>query len=155
MYKREGSSPASADTATGDPHPRANPCAAAHRGYARARKNLSVFEPHAEAIRKGKIAKPTEFGKLVTIREAKHRIITAYEVHATRPADMTLWPAAETEALPRPRTKTRRATRRHGLRRCRYHGVDGTVRWVGLGVIANNLVSTATFLSACASIKVW
>ena len=45
-------------------------------------KVLSVFEPHTEAIRKGKIAKPTEFGKLVTIQEAEHQIITAYEVHA-------------------------------------------------------------------------
>jgi IS5 family transposase len=40
-------------------------------------KVLSVFEPHTEAIRKGKIAKPTEFGKLVTIQEAEHQIITA------------------------------------------------------------------------------
>ena len=42
-------------------------------------KLLSLFEPHTEAIRKGKIAKPTEFGKLVTIQESEHQIITAYE----------------------------------------------------------------------------
>jgi IS5 family transposase len=175
-------------------------------------KVLSVFEPHTEAIRKGKIAKPTEFGKLVTIQEAEHQIITAYEVHPTRPADMTLWtPALDRHVaifgrapaiaagdrgfasaknedaavlrgvrrviLPRPGRKTpaRRAherqrwfrrgqrwrvgcegrisviKRRHGLRRCRYHGPDGTARWVGLGVIANNLVSTATFLNARAA----
>jgi IS5 family transposase len=41
--------------------------------------------------------------------------------------------------------------RRHGLRRCRYRGVDRTTRWVGLGVIANNLVSAATFLNARAA----
>ena len=57
-------------------------------------KVLSVFEPHTEAIRKGKIAKPTEFGKLVTIQESEHQIITAYEVHDRRPADMTLWTPA-------------------------------------------------------------
>jgi IS5 family transposase len=175
-------------------------------------KVLSVFEPHTEAIRKGKIAKPTEFGKLVTIQEAEHQIITAYEVHATRPADMTLWtPALDRHiaifgrppilaagdrgfasakneeaavlrgvrrvVLPRGGRKTpaRRAherqrwfrrgqrwrvgcegrisvlKRRHGLRRCRYRGVDGTERWVGLGVIANNLVSTATVLNARAT----
>jgi Transposase domain (DUF772)/Transposase DDE domain len=175
-------------------------------------KVLSVFEPHTEAIRKGKIAKPTEFGKLVTIQEAEHQIITAYDVHATRPADMTLWTSAldrhlaifgrapdlaagdrgfssakNEEAawargvrrvvLPRPGRKTparrtyerqrwfRRGQRwrvgcegrisvlkrRHGLRRCRYHGADGTHRWVGLGVIANNLVSAATFLEARAT----
>jgi IS5 family transposase len=57
-------------------------------------KVLSVFEPHTEIIRKGKIAKPNEFGKLVTIQESEHQIITAYEVHAKRPADVTLWTAA-------------------------------------------------------------
>jgi IS5 family transposase len=171
-------------------------------------KVLSVFEPHTEAIRKGKIAKPTEFGKLVTIQESEHQIITAYEVHNRRPPDMTLWtPAldrhiaifnrppdiaaadrgfgsAGNEAaaiargvrrviLPRTGRKTpaRRAherqrwfrrgqrwrvgsegrisviKRRHGLRRSRYRGADGTARWVGLGVIANNLMSTATFVN--------
>lgn len=164
-------------------------------------KVLSVFEPHTEAIRKGKIAKPTEFGKLVTIQESEHQLITAYEVHDRRPPDVTLWTpaldrhiamfnrppdlaagdrgfasAANEEAaitrgvrrviLPRPGRKTparrtherqrwfRRGQRwrvgcegrisvikrRHGLRLCRYHGADGTARWVGLGVIANNLV---------------
>jgi len=33
--------------------------------------------------------------------------------------------------------------RRHGLSRCRYHGLDGMERWVGLGVIANNLLALA------------
>lgn len=172
-------------------------------------KVLSVFEPHTEAIRKGKIAKPTEFGKLVTIQEAEHQIITAYDVHATRPPDVTLWipaldrhqaifgrapdlaagdrgfaSAANEDAaitrgvrrviLPRrgPKSPARRAherqrwfrrgqrwrvgcegrisvlKRRHGLRRCRYRGADGMTRWVGFGVIANNLVSTATVLQA-------
>jgi transposase, IS5 family len=176
-------------------------------------KVLSVFEPHTEAIRKGKIAKPTEFGKLVTIQESEHQIITAYEIHPTRPADMTLWTPAldrhiaifgrapdvaaadrgfssaknEDAALERgvrrvilPRqgrkTPTRRAyerqrwfrrgqrwrvgcegrisvlKRRHGLRRCRYHGADGTARWVGLGVIADNLMNTANFLNARAAV---
>jgi transposase, IS5 family len=30
---------------------------------------------------------------------------------------------------------------RHGLARCRYHGMDGMRRWVGLGVIADNLIN--------------
>ena len=171
-------------------------------------KVLSVFEPHTEAIRKGKIAKPTEFGKLVTIQESEHQIITAYEVHDHRPADVTLWTPAldrhieifgrapDTAAgdrgfasatnedaahlrgvrrviLPRPgRTTLARRTyerqrwfrrgqrwrvgcegrisvlkRRHGLRRCRLHGRDGVHRWVGLGVIADNLVTIARFTS--------
>ncbi len=172
-------------------------------------KVLSVFEPHTETIRKGKIAKPNEFGKLVTIQESEHQIITGFDVHTTRPADVTLWTAAldrhqtifgrapdlaagdrgfasagnEQAAvdrgvrrviLPRrgPKSSARRAyerqrwfrrgqrwrvgcegrisvlKRRHGLDRCRYHGEDGMHRWVGLGVIANNLVSTATFSGA-------
>ena len=78
-------------------------------------KVLSVFEPHTEAIRKGKIAKPTEFGKLVTIQESEHQIITRYEVHAVRPADMTLW----TPALDRHMRSTSRssAVRRISRRR--------------------------------------
>ena len=175
-------------------------------------KVLSVFEPHTEPIRKGKIAKPTEFGKLVTIQESEHQIITAYDVHPRRPADVTLWTAAldrhhrifgrapdlaagdrgfasagnEQAAIDRgvrrvilprqgPKSPARRAyerqrwfrrgqrwrvgcegrisvlKRRHGLNRCRYHGEDGMNRWVGLGVIANNLVSTATFSKARAT----
>lgn len=170
-------------------------------------KVLSIFEPHTEAIRKGKIATPTEFGKLVTIQESEHQIITAYDVHTTRPADVTLWTpgldrhqaifgrapdiaagdrgfsSARNEQaaldrgvrrviLPRcgPKSPARRAherqrwfrrgqrwrvgsegrisvlKRRHGLDRCRYHGLDGVKRWVGLGVIANNLVSTAAHM---------
>ena len=175
-------------------------------------KVLSVFEPHTETIRKGKISKPNEFGQLVTIQESEHQIITAYEVHDRRPADVTLWTpaldrhqaifgcapaiaagdrgfssAANEQAatdrgvrrviLPRrgPKSATRRAyerqrwfrrgqrwrvgcegrisvlKRRHGLRRCRYHGADGIARWVGLGVIADNLINTATFVNARAA----
>ena len=31
--------------------------------------------------------------------------------------------------------------RRHGLARCRYRGVEGMWRWVGVGVIADNLIN--------------
>jgi IS5 family transposase len=57
-------------------------------------KVLSLFEPHTTPIRKGKLVKPTEFGKLVTIQEAEGQIVTAYAVHAGRPADSTLWTPA-------------------------------------------------------------
>jgi hypothetical protein len=33
-----------------------------------------VFEPHTEIIRKGKAAKPTEFGKMVKIQEAERYV---------------------------------------------------------------------------------
>ena len=172
-------------------------------------KVVSVFEPHTAVIRKGKMAKPTEFGNLITIQEAEHQIIAAYDIHDGRPADRALWvpsldrhreifgrapflatadrgfssAANEREAtrrgvrrvvLPHPGRKTaaRRAyerqpwfrrgrrwrvgsegrisvlKRRHGLTRCRYHGRDGMHRWVGLGVIADNLVTIARFTSA-------
>jgi transposase, IS5 family len=167
-------------------------------------KVLSVFEPHTEAIRKGKLVKPTEFGKLITIQEAEGQIVTAYDVHPTRPADVTLWTpglkrhvqifgrppilatadrgfasaANEQTAqdqgvrrvvLPHPGRTTparrryqrqrwfRRGQRwrvgsegrisvlkhRHGLKRSRYHGLAGVERWVGFGVIANNLLTLA------------
>ena len=35
--------------------------------------------------------------------------------------------------------------RRYGLFRCRYHGLTGMERWVGLEVIANNLLAIARF----------
>jgi len=36
--------------------------------------------------------------------------------------------------------------RRHGLNRCRYRGDDGIKRWVGLGVIADNLINIGRIL---------
>jgi IS5 family transposase len=170
-------------------------------------KLYSVFEVHTEAIRKGKLSKPTEFGKLVKIQEAEHQIITDYEVFPKRPADQELLiPAIEKHrkifgrvpqlvasdagffslenkrrakelgvkrvAVPnkkgRDQTRSkeqkqrwfRRAQRwrvgcegrisvlkrRHGLRRCRYRGIDGMERWVGWGVIADNLIHLGKLL---------
>ena len=37
--------------------------------------------------------------------------------------------------------------RRHGLSRCRYRGIDGIKRWVGFGMIADNLVSIGNALA--------
>jgi len=39
--------------------------------------------------------------------------------------------------------------RRHGLTRCRYRGVEGIRRWVGFGVLADNLINIGRAL-ACA-----
>src|SRR5579863_8588347 len=38
--------------------------------------------------------------------------------------------------------------RRHGLNRCRYRGAEGTKRWVGLGVMADTLISMGNVLAA-------
>ena len=167
-------------------------------------KLLSLFETATEAIRKGKAAKPTEFGKLVKIQEAEHQVVTDYAVYPERPTDHSLLlPAierhqvlfdrvpelvaadagffsAENErraqaagvrrvAIPNKQTRSparwavqrerwfKRAQRWrvgcegrisvlkrcHGLFRCRYKGSAGMERWVGLGVIANNLLAIA------------
>lgn len=37
--------------------------------------------------------------------------------------------------------------RRHGLSRCRYRGLEGIKRWVGMGVIADNLMSMGHVLA--------
>jgi transposase, IS5 family len=37
--------------------------------------------------------------------------------------------------------------RRHGLSRCRYRGLEGMRRWVGLGVIADNLINLGRHLA--------
>jgi IS5 family transposase len=157
-------------------------------------KLLSLFEPHTEAIRKGKAVKPTEFGKLVKIQEGEAQFITDYAVCETRVSDHALWVPSlvrheqligraprlavadggfasraneraayargvRTVVLLRQRRKgcsrvVRAALkwrtgcegrisalkRRHGLRRCRYRGLAGMERWVGFGVIANDLL---------------
>ena len=38
--------------------------------------------------------------------------------------------------------------RRHGLDRCRYRGQEGMKRWVGLGVLADNLINLGRALAA-------
>jgi transposase, IS5 family len=53
-------------------------------------KILSLFEPSTEVIRKGKAAKPNEFGKMVKLQEAENQIVTDYEVYEKRPHDTNL-----------------------------------------------------------------
>src|SRR5216110_1051247 len=157
-------------------------------------KVVSLFEPHTDIIRKGKLTKPTEFGRLVKIQEAEAQFITDYAVCERRQSEQALWgPALDRHielfdgapqlavadggfasatneraarergvrhvVLPRQPRETRSRgdrmalrwrtesegrisalKRRHGLRRCRYRGESGMQRWVGLGVIANNLL---------------
>jgi IS5 family transposase len=38
--------------------------------------------------------------------------------------------------------------RRHGLRRCPYRGVEGMKRWVGLGILADNLINIGKAIAA-------
>jgi transposase, IS5 family len=177
-------------------------------------KLVSVFEPSAEVIRKGKASKPTEFGKLVKLQEAENQIIIDYAVYARRPSDTELLiPAIDIHAaklgrIPRlvaadagfysarndaaakakgvkrvciPNYQTKSAAhkheqkkrwfragqrwrtgcegrisvskRRHGLNRCRYRGDDGMNRWVGLGVIADNLINLGLAINKLSAAK--
>jgi IS5 family transposase len=56
-----------------------------------------LFEPTTEVIRKGKAAKPTEFGKMIKLQEVENQIVIEYEVYERRPNDSDLLvPAIET-----------------------------------------------------------
>jgi len=171
-------------------------------------KLLSLFEPSTEIIRKGKAAKPNEFGKMVKLQEAENQIVVDYEVYDRRPNDADLLiPAIEvhqarlgrtpylvaadaafysgkneaaakakgvkrvcvpnrnTKIPERKREQKKRwfrngqkwrtgsegrisvVKRRHGLDRCRYKGDTGMRRWVGLGVIGDNLVTIGNALA--------
>ena len=165
-------------------------------------KILSLFEPSTEVIRKGKLGKPNEFGKMIKLQEAENQLIIDYEVYARRPHDSDLLvpaiavhqaklgrvprlvatdagfysarneaaakamgvkrvciPNRSSRSRERKREQKKRwfrngqkwragcegrisvVKRRNGLNRCRYKGDDGMQRWVGLGVISDNLVN--------------
>jgi transposase, IS5 family len=177
-------------------------------------KLLSIFETGTEAIRKGKAAKPTEFGKMVKIQEAENQIIVDYEVYKKKPNDSDLLiPSIEVHehllkrtpylvaadagfysaknekeakakgvkrvSVPNRYTKNpdkrkeqkkrwfRKGQkwrtgcegrisvlkRRHGLLRSRYKGDEGVERWVGLGVIADNIINIGTQMALKAQSK--
>lgn len=59
-------------------------------------KLVSLFEEHTQVIRKGKAAKPAEFGRLVRIDEVENGIVTGYAVAKHNDSDATQWrPALE------------------------------------------------------------
>jgi len=172
-------------------------------------KLVSLFEPSTEIIRRGKAARPTEFGKMAKIQEAENQIIVDYEVFARKPSDSDLLipsireherrlgrvprlaaadaafysakneteahalgvqrvavPNRHSKSAERKRLQKKRwfrqgqrwrtgcegrisvLKRRHGLHRCRYRGEAGMQRWVGLGVIADNLINIGRKLAA-------
>ncbi|WP_338824116.1 ISNCY family transposase ISMomu1 [Moorella humiferrea] len=51
---------------------------------------VSIFDPDARPIKKGKANAPVEFGYKVLLQEVEHKIITGYEVLRGNPADDTL-----------------------------------------------------------------
>lgn len=129
-------------------------------------KLLSLFESHTEMIRKGKAGKPNEFGKLVQLQEAElgraPRWLAADAGYYSRANDegaqalgvkyvfnsQSQCPQRATALCEKQRWLKRSQKcrisvlkRRDGLTRCHYHGFDGMRRWVGLGIIADNLVN--------------
>jgi hypothetical protein len=46
------------------------------------------------------------------------------------------------------RNPLKKQRRRHGLRRCLYPGLDGMRRWVGLAVIADNVIQMECYCAA-------
>ena len=65
---------------------------------------VSMFDPEARPIRRGKLSAKTEFGYKALLTETEERIITHYEVHMRNPEDGGLLPAAmagHTQTVPR------------------------------------------------------
>jgi IS5 family transposase len=65
---------------------------------------VSIFDPEARPIRRGKLSAKTEFGYKALLTETEDRVITHYEVHAGAPEDGGLLPAAmagHAHAIPR------------------------------------------------------
>ncbi len=50
-------------------------------------KVYSIFEPHTDLIKRGKVLKPVEFGHKVFLAESAHGLITDYRVLKGNPAD--------------------------------------------------------------------
>ena len=50
-------------------------------------KLYSIFEPHTDLIKRGKVLKPVEFGHKVFLAESGHGLITQYHVLTGNPAD--------------------------------------------------------------------
>jgi IS5 family transposase len=53
-------------------------------------KIFSIFEPHTELLKRGKAAKPVEFGHMVLLHQVENKFISDYEVFEKRPSDESL-----------------------------------------------------------------
>lgn len=58
-------------------------------------KLLSIFEPHARILRRGKLHKPTEFGALVKVQESEGGIVTDLSIVDTHHDSVLLVPSVE------------------------------------------------------------
>jgi IS5 family transposase len=58
-------------------------------------KLISIFEPHAQILRRGKIHRPTEFGQMVQVQEAEGGVVTNIDVVPGKDDKGLLVPAVE------------------------------------------------------------
>jgi len=53
-------------------------------------KIFSIFEPHTELLKRGKAAKPVEFGHMIQIQQVANKFITHYDVFDEKPVEHQL-----------------------------------------------------------------
>lgn len=53
-------------------------------------KLFSIFEPHTELLKRGKVGKPIEFGHMISIQQVEGKFISDYEVFERKPVDHSL-----------------------------------------------------------------
>ena len=53
-------------------------------------KLFSIFEPHTELLKRGKAAKPNEFGHMIQIQQVESKFITGYDVFENKPVEYEL-----------------------------------------------------------------
>ena len=53
-------------------------------------KLFSIFEPHTELLKRGKTAKPIEFGHMIQIQQVEGKFITEYDVFDKKPTEHEL-----------------------------------------------------------------
>jgi len=53
-------------------------------------KIFSIFEPHTELLKRGKAAKPVEFGHMIQIQQVQGKFITHYDVFDKKPVEHAL-----------------------------------------------------------------
>jgi IS5 family transposase len=62
-------------------------------------KVLSIFEPHTQVVRKGKLRKPNEFGRLIRLDGVEHGLIGGYDILKGKLADSAAWEPALTNHI--------------------------------------------------------
>ena len=94
-----------------------------------AEKLYSIFEPHTDLIKRGKVQTPIEFGHKVFLAESAHGLITQYEVLDGNPIDeqhvviFTGTPQADLRRRPQIVWIGSRLLQRENVKSCKQEGV--------------------------------